>query len=47
VDKNKLPKMWMLRRILIPMGVTESMEFLMEKLKLTKNNDDFFTSMNQ
>ncbi len=47
VDKNKLPKMWMLRRILIPMGVTESMEFLMDKLKLTKNNDDFFTSMNQ
>ena len=47
VDKNKLPKMWMLCRILIPMGVTESMEFLMEKLKLTKNNDDFFTSMNQ
>jgi transcription termination factor Rho len=47
VDKNKLPKMWMLRRILIPMGVTESMEFLMEKLKLTKNNDDFFNSMNQ
>ncbi len=47
VDKNKLPKMWMLRRILIPMGVTESMEFLMDKLKLTKNNDDFFNSMNQ
>ena len=47
VDKNKLPKMWMLRRILIPMGVTESMEFLMEKLKFTKNNDDFFNSMNQ
>ncbi len=47
VDKNKLPKMWMLRRVLIPMGVTESMEFLLDKLKFTKNNDDFFNSMNQ
>lgn len=47
VDKNKLPKMWMLRRVLMPMGVTDSMEFLMEKLKLTKNNDEFFESMNQ
>ncbi len=47
VDKNKLPKMWMLRRVLIPMGVTESMEFLLEKLKFTKDNDDFFNSMNQ
>ena len=47
VDKNKLPKMWMLRRVLMPMGVTDSMEFLMEKLKLTKNNEEFFESMNQ
>lgn len=47
VDKNKLPKMWMLRRVLMPMGVTDSMEFLMDKLKLTKNNDEFFESMNQ
>lgn len=47
VDKNKLPKMWILRRILMPMGVTDSMEFLMEKLRQTKTNDDFFESMNQ
>lgn len=47
VDKNRLPKMWMLRRVLMPMGVTDSMEFLMEKLKQTKTNDDFFDSMNQ
>lgn len=47
VDKNKLPKMWMLRRVLMPMGVTDSMEFLMDKLKQTKNNDEFFESMNQ
>ena len=47
VDKNKLPKVWILRRILMPMGVTDSMEFLMEKLRQTKNNAEFFESMNQ
>ena len=47
VDKTKLPKVWILRRILMPMGVTDSMEFLMEKLRQTKTNDDFFESMNQ
>lgn len=47
VDKARLPKMWMLRRVLMPMGVTDSMEFLMDKLRQTKTNDDFFTSMNQ
>ncbi len=46
VDKNELPKMWMLRRVLMPMGVTDAMEFLIEKLKITKNNHDFFESMN-
>ena len=47
VDKQRLPKMWMLRRVLMPMGVTDSMEFLMDKLRQTKTNDDFFSSMNQ
>ena len=47
VPKGRLPKMWMLRRVLMPMGVTESMEFLMEKLRPTKTNDEFFNSMNQ
>ena len=47
VDKAALAKMWMLRRILMPMGTTDSMEFLLDKLKQTKNNDDFFQSMNQ
>lgn len=46
VGPNLLPKMWMLRRILMPMGSAEAMEFLMEKLKLTKNNSDFINSMN-
>ena len=46
VDKDMLSKMWVLRRILNPMGVVDSMEFLIEKLKDSKNNDDFFNSMN-
>ncbi|MDA0238735.1 MAG: transcription termination factor Rho [Proteobacteria bacterium] len=46
VEKGTLAKMWVLRRILNPMGVVDSMEFLIEKLKDSKNNDDFFDSMN-
>jgi len=46
VDKGTLSKMWVLRRILNPMGVVDSMEFLTDKLKDSKNNDDFFDSMN-
>ncbi len=46
VDKATLSKMWMLRRILSPMGTTDAMEFLLEKLRQTKTNDDFFDSMN-
>jgi transcription termination factor Rho len=46
VGKGQLSKMWVLRRILMPMGPVDAMEFLMEKLKHTKNNDDFFDSMN-
>ena len=47
VDRGTLSKMWVLRRILTPMGVTDSMEFLIDKIKDTKNNPDFFESMNQ
>ncbi|MGA0313858.1 MAG: transcription termination factor Rho [Alphaproteobacteria bacterium] len=47
VDKGTLSKMWVLRRILSPMGTGDAMEFLIEKLKTTKNNADFFESMNQ
>ena len=47
VDKAALSKMWMLRRILLPMGITDAMEFLLSKLKSTKNNNEFFDSMNQ
>ncbi|MBL96051.1 MAG: hypothetical protein CFH06_01429 [Alphaproteobacteria bacterium MarineAlpha3_Bin5] len=46
VDKGTLAKMWVLRRILLPMGVVDAMEFLLDKLKNSKNNDDFFDTMN-
>jgi len=45
-DKAVLSKMWVLRRILMPMGVTDAMEFLLDKLKHTKSNSDFFDTMN-
>jgi transcription termination factor Rho len=46
IDKDLLSKMWVLRRVLIPMGTTDGMEFLLEKLRNTKNNSEFFDSMN-
>ena len=45
-DKGTLSKMWVLRRILMPMGVIDAMEFLLRKLKESKSNNDFFDSMN-
>jgi transcription termination factor Rho len=47
VDKDTLQKMWVLRRILNPMGTVDAVEFLLSKMKDSKSNDDFFTSMNQ
>jgi transcription termination factor Rho len=46
VGKDLLSKMWVLRRVLMPMGTIDSMEFLLEKLRNTKNNSEFFDSMN-
>ena len=46
VDKVTLSKMWVLRRILMPMGVTDAMDFLLDKLKISKTNKEFFDSMN-
>ncbi len=46
VDKATLSKMWVLRRILSPMGTTDAMEFLLDKLKYSKTNNDFFEAMN-
>ena len=45
LDKDELGKIFILRKILAPMGTTESMEFLLEKMKNTKTNNDFFQSM--
>jgi len=47
VDKAILSKMWVLRRILMQMGTTDAMEFLLDKLKHSKTNNDFFEAMNQ
>ncbi|MBI1180417.1 MAG: transcription termination factor Rho, partial [Alphaproteobacteria bacterium] len=46
VDRGTLSKMWVLRRILNPMGTVDAVEFLLGKVKETKNNSDFFESMN-
>jgi len=47
VDRGTMSKMWILRRILMPMGVTDAVDFLLDKLKHTKSNGEFFDSMNQ
>ncbi len=46
VDKTKLSKMWVLRRILMQMGTIDAMEFLLDKMKDSKTNEDFFDAMN-
>lgn len=47
VERQELNKMWMLRRVLMPMGTQDAMEFLAGKLRETKTNGDFFQQMNQ
>ncbi len=47
VKQADLSKMWVLRRILDPMGVQDGMEFLLDKLRESKNNGDFFDRMNK
>jgi transcription termination factor Rho len=46
VDKAVLSKMWVLRRVLTPMGPVDGLEFLIDKLKQSKSNADFFEAMN-
>ncbi|HEV2650995.1 MAG TPA: transcription termination factor Rho, partial [Rhizomicrobium sp.] len=46
LDKGQLAKTHVLRRILAPMGTTDAIEFLLDKLRSTKSNSDFFDSMN-
>ena len=45
LDKDELGKIFILRKILAPMGTTEAMEFLLDKIKNTKTNNEFFQSM--
>jgi transcription termination factor Rho len=47
VDQGTLAKMWVLRRILMQMGTVDAMQFLLDKMKDAKSNEDFFASMNQ
>ena len=47
VEKGQLSKMWVLRRILMQMGTVDAMEFLLDKIKDSKTNEDFFATMNQ
>jgi len=46
-EEKELQKMWILRKILHPMDTVEAAEFLIDRLKLTKTNDEFFSSMSQ
>jgi transcription termination factor Rho len=46
-DDQELQKMWILRKILHPMDTVEAAEFLIERLRFTKTNDEFFDSMKQ
>jgi transcription termination factor Rho len=46
VPNDTLKKMYVLRRILNPMGTVDAIEFLLDKLRQTKGNSDFFDSMN-
>ena len=47
VARDQLSKMWVLRRILMQMGTVDAMEFLLDKMKDSKTNEDFFATMNQ
>src|SRR3546814_756345 len=47
VEKDKLSKMWVLRRILMQMGTVDAMQFLLDKMKDAKSNEKYFASMNQ
>ncbi|MEK6656873.1 MAG: transcription termination factor Rho, partial [Nitrospirota bacterium] len=47
VDKDDLNKMWILRKVLNPLSIVESMEFLLDKMRGTKSNRDFLDMMNR
>ena len=47
LDKKTLARMWILRKLLNEMNTIESMEFLQERMKRTKNNEEFLDTMSQ
>jgi transcription termination factor Rho len=47
IEEEDLNRIWILRKLLAPLTPVDSMEFLSEKLKGTKNNKEFLASMNQ
>ncbi len=47
LDAEDLNRIWILRKVLQPMGTVDAMEFLLDKIKGTKNNKEFLASMNQ
>jgi transcription termination factor Rho len=46
VAEKELNRVWLLRKVLQPMGTVDAMEFLLEKIRQTKTNADFLDSMN-
>ena len=47
IDREDLTRIWILRKVLQPLSIVESMELLLDKMKQTKSNKDFLDSMNQ
>jgi len=45
IDADMLQKIWILRKLLHPMDELSAMEFLLDKMKTSKSNDEFFLSM--
>jgi transcription termination factor Rho len=47
IDAEDLNRIWILRKVLQPLSIVESMELLLDKMRQTKSNKDFLDSMNQ
>ena len=47
IDKENLNRIWILRKVLQPLSIVESMELILDKMRQTKNNKDFLDSMNK
>ena len=47
MDRDTLQKIWVLRKILSPMGTVDAMEFLISKMRATKDNLEFMQLMNK